>query len=426
MYSYFPETIWVFNRSLITATVLLCILDILYVALREASEARKIRKMAIIKKNLQSLAGSGKKAVENICPKIIGRITNEQFLGIARDKESILSREFAQELKNCFIASGKISQIAKIARRSRNKWRRIQAIISLGYANPPEAPEILKNTLMDKDEDVAYYSLLALGQIKTNESARILFDSIKNKNFSGNRILSLLEGFPSSVIDEAARATQSTDSVERYWAVKLLSRFKPKGQLKSVEELTKDDSVDVRAAACECLGKIGAPEARAAVARCLGDKFWFVRMNAVRTLSGILGRDCIGDVAGLLKDDEELVRDSVKIAMELNIEASLPYIERFIREDNKELQKDCAEILEESGYMAILFKHLLSSDAALKTRSERMLEGIISSGAHLGLESTLAGLDKESRKNALQVIAHFNKGLAEHIDQKLKNKLVEA
>jgi hypothetical protein len=42
------------------------------------------------------------------------------------------------------------------------------------------------------------------------------------------------------------------------------------------------------------------------------------------------------------------------------------------------------------------------------------------------LESTLAGLNKETRKNVLQVIEHFNKGLAEHIDRKLKKQPVEA
>jgi HEAT repeat protein len=426
MYNYYPETIWAINKVLISAAVVLALVDILYVVFRQVSLAARIRKIAIIKKNLQTLARSGKNAVENICPSVIGKISNEEFLEIARDKELILSREFAEELRSCFVVSGKVSQIEKVARKSANKWYRIQAIISLGYANAPNAVGILKMSLVSKDPDIAYYSLLALGQIKTDLSARVLLDSIKNVNFSGNRIISLLEGFPSSVVEEASRATQSEDAVTRYWAVKLISRFATKAKLKRMEELTRDESLNVRAAACECLGKIGSPEARDAVLQCLRDKGWFVRMHAVKALEAVLGKEAINEIAVLLRDEEEPVRETVKQAMASNIETSLAYIEKFIQEDDKKLKKDCAQILEDSGYISILFKQILSREAHIRDRGVRLLEGVISSGAHLGLESALAGFDKESRKEVIRMIAQINKGLAEHIDQKLKNNLVEA
>jgi len=410
---------------LVGITVLLGIFDILYAAIREAVENRAARRLAIIKKNLQDLAGSGAEAVKNICPAIVGKVTRQQFLEIARDQELILSKEVEQELRNCFIASGKIGEVERVARNPRNKWQRIQAIISLGYTKSPAALEILKDSLMDKDESVAYFSMLALGQIKDRYSARILLDYLGMHKYSGNRIVSLLEKFPPDVIDEAIKTTESKDPIVRFWAIKLISRIKSKDYLTRIEDLTRDSSDDVRAAACECLGKIGAREARDSAEHCLNDKVWFVRMHAVRTVATISGGDCIPEIIGFLRDESWLVRDTVKKVMAQNIEASLPYIEKFIDEDNITLRRDCVEVLGDSGYLTVLFRDLLSGNAQLKNKAVQLLKGILVSGALLGLESALAGFGKESRKNILQVMAGIDKTLAEEIDKNVKRELAE-
>lgn len=426
MYNYHADVIWGIDKALLIVIIFFGIFDILYTAVKEAIENRAIRRLAVIKRNLQDLASSGAEAVKNVCPVIIGKITSQEFLEIARDKELAASKEFSQELRECFIASGKIIEIEREARASGNKWRRIQAIISLGYTDSPAALEILKDSLTDRDEDISYFSMLALSQIKNNSSARILLDHLGKHIYSGNRIIALLEKFPASVIDEAIKATESEDPIVRFWAVKLISRIKSKDCLQRIKDLTKDNSDDVRAAACECLGKMGAKEGKDAAVSCLSYKIWFVRMHAVRAVAMISGEESIPEIAGFIKDESWLVRDTVKRVMAQNIEASLPHIEKFIREDNMTLKKDCVEMLEDSGYLGTLFKDLLSRDEKLKNKALYLLKEIVTSGAHLGLEDTLAGLGKESRNNILQVVATFNRALAEHIDKKIKHEIVEA
>ena len=425
MYNYHADIIWGIDKILLGVTVLLAIFDILYVAFKEISESEATRKLAIIKRNLRDLARTGAEKVKNVCPVIMGKVTSQQFLEIARDKELTVSREFEKELRDCFMTSGRIGEIERVSQTSRNKWHRIQAIISLGYTNSPAAVEILKNSLVEKDEDVSYFSMLALGQLRDNSSAKILLDYLGSHRNSGNRIISLLDKFPSDIVSEALKATESGDPVVRFWAVKLISRFKSKSCLQRIEELTGDTSDDVRAAACECLGKIGSGEAKDTVVRCFSDKVWFVRMHAVRALSAILGKESIPEIVTLLKDKTWLVRDAVKKTMVHNIDAALPYLERLIHEGGDMLKKDCVEVLEDSGYLLILFKKLLSENAEAKNKAVNLLKEIMNSGAHLGLESALAGLGEETQKRILQIISDIDKALSEHIDKKIRHQIAE-
>ena len=155
------------------------------------------------------------------------------------------------------------------------KWKRVTAIITLGYINAPSSLAILEKTILDKDEDISYYSMLSLGQIKNNVSAEILLDFLEKRVYSGYKIVSVLENFPSTIVDEVIKKTGSNDPITRFWAIKLLTKFKPKEYMKKIEEFTRDKSPDVRAAACEFLGELGLSEVKESLLRCLNDKRWF-------------------------------------------------------------------------------------------------------------------------------------------------------
>ena len=108
-----------------------------------------------------------------------------------------------------------------------------------------------------------------------------------------------------------------------------------------------------------------------------------------------------------------------------DINAALPFIEKLIHEGERALRKDCVEILEDSGYLTILFKNLLSPDAQARQRAILLLKDIMNSGAHMGLESALAGFERESRASILKEIEKIDGNLAEHIQKKIEHLLVE-
>lgn len=426
MYSYHVNLVWLIDGIFLFLVLFLSAVIIAYAAIKESLTDKRLRSLVAIKTNLHSLAQSGKGEIKDACPVIVDKATPEQFLEIIRDRRSLLPEKIEQQLRECFVAYGKIGDIERIARKSRNKWYKIQALLILGYANSPHGLEILKSSMLSKDEDVSYFSLLALGQIKNRASAKILLDFLGKHIFSGYRIVSLLETFPAEVVEEALRATYDKDPFVRFWAVKLLAKFKPVQGLMRIKELTADGSADVRAASCECLGELGEKEARDTLRSCLNDEVWFVRMHAARALSKVSESGYAPEIASLMEDKSWLVRDSVKKIMTHNIEAYLSHIEKIIQSDNRIAKKDCIEALEESGYFIKLLKNTLSQDLPIKNKALEILKGLIQSGCHVGFESALSGLEEDPRNRILEAMKDIDKVLAEDIDKKIKQQVVEA
>ncbi|HQP92059.1 MAG TPA: HEAT repeat domain-containing protein, partial [Candidatus Omnitrophota bacterium] len=159
--------------------------------------------------------------------------------------------------ENIFLSSGFEKRIGKIKReatRSIDKWKRIESLLILGYAKCPGSEKILRSGLFSEDEDISYFSMLSLGRLRTKEAGAILLDFLSFHVFSGYKIVSLLEEFSSEIIPDIIRTARSSDGLTRFWAIKLLIRFPDRSHLLFVERLIRDNSADVRSAACECLG----------------------------------------------------------------------------------------------------------------------------------------------------------------------------
>ena len=336
-----------------------------------------------------------------------------------------MPKELSKALKSCVTVPEEIKKLEKAAQRKIDKWRRIEAMIILGHINSPHALDIFKKAVQDRDDDIVYFSAISLGHIKSPGSANMLLDLIKNRTISGYKIASILEGFPPSIVEELARRTEDKDPVMRLWAVKILSRFRPSQYAGKIAVLVNDESADVRAAACEFLGELGDRSAKDAVGRCLKDDAWIVRVNAVKAFEKILKKECVPEIMPLIKDNNQVVRDTVKRIAEDYIEEDIGYIDGFLHESGQKVRKDCVEILEESGYDKKILEDVISENAKIKARAIGLLNGMIKAGAHLGLESDLRAYPKDKQEKILRVIADIDRGAAEHIDKKIKGQIEE-
>lgn len=311
MYNYHADIVWQINKALLFVSLSLSVIIIIYAWLRNEFMSWRVRNLEAIRQNLRNLALSGKEAIKETCPAIINRASLDQFLSLLKQRQGILPKGHEGELRVCFADSGKIPELERYARSKRNKWRRIQALISLGYTESKSAIDILKKSLKDKDEDVAYFSMLSLAELRTVAAARILLDYLEKHPASGYKIISLLEKFPPEIIEDVLACTENKDPVVRAWSATLLSKVITAEYLKKAEDLTKDPSPDVRASACESLARIGRKEAKDALLARLKDDFWFVRMHAVRALATILKEESIPYLEKLKEDRSWMVRDAV-------------------------------------------------------------------------------------------------------------------
>lgn len=428
MFNYHTDLVWQINKLLLAVSLIISLAVILYTSVQDFLKRMRNRQLALLKKRLEDISGSAKDMPVERCELLISKLKAMEIINILREEKPSLPEEFEQELRACFISEGKTvdANIKKNAANRKNKWRRILAIISLGYSKDPSVLPILKDGLLDNDADVSHFSMLALGQIKSSPAADILLDYLTGHIYSGQEVASLLETFPSTISEKVAKLTDSPDPKVRFWAVKILSKLAPLQHIEKIMELPKDNSADVRAASCECLGSTGSPETKNALMGCLGDEKWFVRMHAVRALYKTLDTDAIPEVISLIRDKSWLVRDSVKKILEADIDASLPHIEKSMQAGDDAVKADCIEVLEDSGYLETLLENIFSQDETVRQKSRLFLvKNVIHRRAHLGLESIIKALSDERQKEILRIIADVDKVLAEHIEAKIKGRIVE-
>lgn len=425
MYDSYINLFWKIDRILLVGLTLLGTGIVFYALLTLYSANRRNRALANIKKNIHNLAVTGQKPSDAACP-MVNTETAQQFLDVEMNRQAVLFNEAEQKfIKECLARSNKISHLKKIAKRSKDKWRRIEALLSLGYAEDDSSLEIFKNSLFDKDKDISYFSMIALSMIRDVLSAKILLDFLKRDISNSYKIVSILESFPASIVDEVIKMAGDPNPRVRYWAIKLISKFKPERYIKRIEDLTSDESSDVRAAACECLGKIGERGAKDAILKGLKDNTWFVRMHAVRALSSVLGDECIPEVIGLIEDNSLFVKESVKMAMIDHIETALPYIEKILKGEDEIAKKESIEALESSGYIIKLLKGVLSKENKERSHAINLLKEMIKGSAHFGLETALGDFEQDSRVKVLEAIKDIDKAFAEHIEKRLNQQLNE-
>lgn len=421
MYNYYTDTILKIDIALICIIVLLGFIIVIYSAVQQGGRGRRSRALFAIKKNVYELVLSGRKITDKAQLSVIAGASTRQFLDIVTNKNrgAVFFNESEQKIfMEYFLTPEKILAIEKMAGNRANKWRRIEAIMALGYTSVASSAETLEKTLHDKDEDIAYFSIIALGQLKTARSAEILLDFLQKKRFCRYKIASVLEGFPGGISDQLAVLLDDKDEDVRLWAMKILSKFRPQKYVKKIEAFTEDRSADMRADACDCLGEIKDKTSAPAVKKCLGDDTWFVRMKAVRALSSILGEKSIPEIKDMINDGSLSVIDSVKSVMAEHIEASLPYLEGFLRGKDELAQKIAAEVLELRGYVSRFFKDILAATEG-NARAMKFLECLVKSKAHAGLEAALISLEDGERSRIMEIIKVIDPEFARHIEQRI-------
>lgn len=426
MEEYYVGLIHTIDGILIVLTVFLIITIIIYALINKWVVGRRYQRLSHIVADLQKLAFKDNTIVLNECALLIKNTTSFELFHVLKRQRDNPSGIFLEQFKECINNSVKVPEIEKVAMRSINKWRRIEAIIMLGYLNSAHALDILTQSIHSRDRDIAYFSLVSLGYIRNKESAGILLANINNKGFSSYKIASMLENFPADIVEVLINALDDSNENVRLWSIRILSRFKPKECAKRISDFTIDPSADIRAAACACLGEIATGSFKEAVQKCLNDNIWYVRLQAVIALEKMLGVKCITDIAPLLKDRHWFLRERVKEIMIKYFSESLAFIKRFVLEEDQDVKQSCVEIMDRSGFRNKILSDLVLEDTKAREEANVWLETMIKAGAHFGLEGILSKYSLDMRQRVLNSIAAVDKDKAEHIAKKLKGEVAEA
>jgi len=275
-----------------------------------------------------------------------------------------------------------------------------------------------KNGLDDPDDDISYYSMLALAEMKNAAAAGVLLEFLDRESFRGQKIVSLLEGFSIDISDQLLNALESKNPRVRYWALKLLSKFKPENSADRIISLATDPSPDVRAAACQYLGLMKATESEKALLARFEDPEWFVRMHAVRSLSMLEESKYLTQMIHLLyTDPSSYVKESAKNAVIHDMKQALPYLEHGLDEKDELTKRCCVEAFIDSNYIPRILDGILSKDRDIYQKQFQLLSKLIHSNIHFGLKKELMNYESMKRQKIIAAIREINSTLAEIMER---------
>ena len=344
--------IWFLDLLLVAVLSILSAIIVSYGLWKKADVIRVSRRLAAIKTRIYEFFLSEGKT--EAMP--VKRFTAGDFLDIVknRNKDLVFFNQSEQEyFKHCFITHEKILELQRVAEKSPLKWKRIEAILALGYTGAASALGIFEKCLFDRDEDVSYFAMLALGQVKTDLSARILISFLKKNKLKMQKVVSLLENFPPAIGEEITPLTADKDPEIRLWAVQISTRLHAMIRKDAIGILAGDPSELVRAAICEYLAACPPENASGILIRALGDDFWFVRLSASKSLSALLGGGAAEFLTPLLKDNSWNVVENIKDILGRDIQAAKPFLEKMLLENDELARKNASEVLSMAGHFKI-------------------------------------------------------------------------
>ncbi|MFH1189090.1 MAG: HEAT repeat domain-containing protein [Candidatus Omnitrophota bacterium] len=422
MHNYHADLIWKIDKALLSILFLSAAGIFFYALLQTRSERLRGRKLSSLKRAIFELIFSD--GSPSLPPPAASNVTTEDFLDIVTNRNigiAFFNEAEQERLKDYFVNQKNVLRLERVAGRSLSKWRRIEAMLALGYAGASSAMGIFEKAMFGKDPDISYFALIAMGQIKTGLSARILLAALKKYRPNGRKIAALLETFPPSIAVDVITLADDDDPAVRFWGMKILSRLKPAAYIEKIKNVARnDESDDVRAMACECLGAIGGDEAVKAILDRAKDGSWLVRASVAKALYGALGEKSYKYLAGFLSDNSLNVIEAAKDILMRNVEAALPCIEDVLDGKDGLAKRVAVEILARTGYMDTIVKNALSKEASASSEALILLAGAIKTGAHFSIESAALKLDAAGRDTLLDMIRGMDKNFAGYLHDRLR------
>ncbi len=201
--------------------------------------------------------------------------------------------------------------VAARARRERNKWERVRAIYDVGWIGETDALPMLYRAVADRDDDVAWAAVVALGGMNDAIADQVLLELLEDGRFAPSRIAEVLDTSryqrPVAVLHERAQASSPRSL---FWIAYLLGRSGQPAALAPLLELAGHSSADVRAAVAEAFGRLGDRAAVATLLEMVHDDAWFVRLHASRSLADLAATNTIPVLQAATRDPSWWVRNS--------------------------------------------------------------------------------------------------------------------
>ncbi|MGH7476169.1 MAG: HEAT repeat domain-containing protein [Longimicrobiales bacterium] len=232
------------------------------------------------------------------------------------------------------------------------KWRRVHALLQIGWLGADQALPAVYASLADPDDDVAWAATRILTRFDHPVAYCVLLELLEDDRFPASRIATLLER--AQYRDRVGRLTQRSRSAEartRFWVAHLLGQLGDPRALGALARLCRDAEPNVRANAAEAVGTLGSERGVRILLARLDDPEWFVRAHAARALGDLRAASALPALLPLLRDAHWWVRQNTAEALVRIGPPAMPLLERMLHDADRFARNKAAEVLTRGGYL---------------------------------------------------------------------------
>jgi HEAT repeat protein len=293
----------------------------------------------------------------------------------------------ARRLLQCLRLSGLLDRrILEV--RTRQGWRKRQALVSLGRMRAPEVIPALAEALDDASAETRVAAIRGLGRLGLPDAAVPILDHLVDGRLKlpniviQNALLNCCRWRPSILVPYMRRG----DAETRALVARALGEVATGDMDEDLLLLANDPQAEVRASAARSLGETHLDIALSALGALAEDKEWFVRLRAVVALGNLRNERTIPMLVDALCDPNRFVRLRAAAGLaklKKNLERILDMVQE--KKDRYAMQALVSE-LQRDGVVLELVRELLGPQ---KKSAERILLNLVKSGALRLLVSTL-------------------------------------
>ena len=287
--------------------------------------------------------------------------------------------------------------------RTRRKWRRADALSTLGWLADERSVPALRDALHGSDPDLAYVAGQSLADYDAAQACGCLVDALRVGCIPRPLAATLLEGsrFGGAPV-LIADARDDRDPEVRSWVAYLLGRCRDARAGEWLASLAADPEPEVRASAAEALGAL--PNA-AILARLLDDDHSLVRASAAKAVGRAGLAELAGGLTPLLRDPRWWVRQSAALSLKHLGGPAVHAVRPLLDDADRFARNKAAEVLIEVGYVSEQIARLSAGERA-GAAATLSLTAVARADARSAIEGGAEAADPVTRERLRDLLDH--------------------
>ncbi|MCV3238645.1 HEAT repeat domain-containing protein [Mesorhizobium sp. ZC-5] len=339
--------VYIWTLSIVIGLIALVIMAVL-VVLRVFHERRHARDEILRRKLMTSLIRFSEDGERQTLMPVLKEIPAAIVADSGFEFLSLLRGGERRRIEEAFAETSLPDFVRKRLRKG-NEAERIHSAEILTAFPGAASVDALLEALGDNSRELRIAAAISLNALGALPPLQTVLERIGPKGLRSHRLIDLFESLPAERGNELLANALKADGAPfvRAAAVEALSLSEDYRFLVALEDLARDPSPEVAAAALRALGRSGHPGASGTVLAALGSADWEVRREAAEASGRIGIVEAVEPLTSLLGDGEWAVRYAAGKSLREIGPAGMEALQRAATEESSRSQRTASLILSE-------------------------------------------------------------------------------